>query len=394
MPSRLFARIGELTTNDPSLGDGSPMGRLRDAALVVEDGRVAWVGRNDDAPMADERVDVAGAAVVPGFVDAHTHLVFAGERSAEFEARVAGARYDGGGIASTVAATRAATTAQLRHDATARFLALRDTGTTTVEVKSGYELTVEGEVRLLEVARAYSEERTFLGAHALPAEFAGDRDGYVALVAGAMLEACAPRARWVDVFCERGAFSVDEARHVLVAGRRAGLGLRVHGNQLGESGGVALAVELGAASVDHCTFLSDGDVAALAGSSTVATLLPGAEFSTRAAYPSARRLLDAGATVALATDCNPGTSYVTSMPFVIALAVREMGVTCDEALRAATAGGAAALGRSDIGWLALGARGDLAVLDAPRAAHLAYRPGGCVVARAWGPSLEGRPSRD
>jgi len=377
----LFANVGELTTNDPTLGDGSVMGRLRDAALVAVDGRVVWVGANDDAPPADELVDVEGAAVVPGFVDSHTHLVFAGERSAEFEARMAGAPYDGGGIATTVAATRAATDEALRAAAATRRRAMGEAGTTTVEVKSGYELTVDGEVRLLGVARSISDETTFLGAHVVPAEFAHDRDGYVALVAGAMTDACAPLARWVDVFCEAGAFSVDEARHVLGAGAAAGLGLRVHGNQLGESGGVALAVEMGAASVDHCTHLSEADVAGLAGSATVATLLPGAEFSTRSAYPSARRLLEAGATVALATDCNPGTSYVTSMPFVIALAVREMGMTCDEALWAATAGGAAALGRADIGRLGVGAHADLAILNAPRAAHLAYRPGDRVVAR-------------
>jgi len=376
----LYARIGELTTNDPTLGDETPMGRVRDAALVVVNGAVAWVGSNNEAPEADTYVDLDGAAVVPGFVDSHTHLVFAGERSDEFEARMAGATYDGGGITRTVTATRAASDERLRRDAAARARAMRDAGTTTLEVKSGYELTLDGEVRLLEIAGVITDETTFLGAHVVPDEFARDRDDYVSLVAGAMMDACAPLARWVDVFCERGAFSVDEARLVLDAGSRHGLGLRVHGNQLGESGGVALAVERGAASVDHCTHVSDGDVAALAGSSTVATLLPGAEFSTRSIYSSARRLLDAGVTVALATDCNPGTSYVTSMPFVIALGVREMGMTCDEALRAATAGGAAALRRTDVGHLGVGARADLVILDAPRAAHLAYRPGDQVVA--------------
>ncbi|MGH9020899.1 MAG: imidazolonepropionase, partial [Acidimicrobiales bacterium] len=320
-----------------------------------------------------------------GFVDSHTHLVFAGERSDEFEARVAGARYDGGGIARTVAATRAAATADLVRDALTRATQMRRSGTTVFEAKSGYDLTVDGEVRLLDVAAGLTDETTFLGAHIVPKEFASDRDAYVALVAGAMLDACAPRARWIDVFCEAGAFSVDEAREVLTAGRARGLGLRVHGNQLGASGGVALAVELGAASVDHCSVVSDADVAALAGSSTVATLLPGAEFSARGAYPSARRLLDAGATVALATDCNPGTSYVTSMPVVVALAVREMGMTCDEALWAATAGGAAALARSDVGHLGVGARADLVVLDAPRSAHLAYRPGEPLVSAVWSP---------
>ncbi len=380
MSSTLYARIGELTTNDPTLGDETVMGRLRDAALVAVNGRVTWVGSNSEAPEADRYVDLDGAAVVPGFVDSHTHLIFAGERSDEFEARMAGARYDGEGIARTVSDTRAASDEGLRRDAAARMRAMRATGTTTLEVKSGYELTLEGEVRLLEIAGVLTDETTFLGAHVVPVEFADDREGYVDLVAGAMMDACAPLARWVDVFCERGAFNVDEARNVLQAGARHGLGLRVHGNQLGESGGVALAVELGAASVDHCTHLSDTDVAALAGSETVATLLPGAEFSTRSTYPSARRLLDAGATVALATDCNPGTSYVTSIPLVIALGVREMGMTCDEALWAATAGGAAALRRTDVGHLGVGAHADLAILDAPRAAHLAYRPGDQVVA--------------
>ena len=240
-------------------------------------------------------------------------------------------------------------------------------------------MTTEGEVRLLGVAQSFSDEVTFLGAHVVPQQYAHDRDAYVALVCGEMLDACAPIARWADVFCDDGAFSVDEARHILATARGAGLALRVHGNQLGDTGGVALAVELDAASVDHCTYVNDRDVEMLAASSTVATLLPGAEFSTRSPYPSARRLLDAGVTVALATDCNPGTSYVTSMAWVIALGVREMGMTCDEALWAATRGGAWALRRDDIGVLRAGARADLVILDAPRAAHLAYRPGAALV---------------
>jgi imidazolonepropionase len=377
----LYSGIGELTTNDPALGDGSAMGRLTDASLVAEDGVVAWVGPAGREPECDEMVDCAGSAVVPGFVDSHTHLVFAGERSGEFEARMAGRPYDGGGIATTVAATRAALAAHLLHDALARRRAMWMSGTTTLEVKSGYALTTEGEVRLLEVARDLTAETTFLGAHVVPREYEGDREGYVALVAGEMLEACAPKARWADVFCDRGAFSVEEARVVLEAARAKGLGLRLHGNQLGPGGAVALAVELGAASVDHCTHLSGGDIEALAGSSTVATLLPTAELSTRSSYPPARALLDAGVAVALATDCNPGTSYVTSMPLVIALAVTEMAMTCDEALWAATCGGARALGREDVGRLAVGSRADLVILDAPRAAHLAYRLGQAVVGR-------------
>ena len=392
MATRVIRHIAELTTNDSALGDGSAMGRLVDAAIVVDDERVLWIGPNDEAPAADEMVDAHHGAVVPGFVDSHTHLVFAGERSDEFEARMAGQRYDGGGIGRTVRATREASRAHLHHGALRRLEELRRNGVTTVEIKSGYELTVDGEVRLLEVAGALSAETTYLGAHVVPEEYAKDRDGYVELVAGPMLGACAPFAKWADVFCDRGAFSVDEARHVLEAAQAAGLQIRLHGNQLGSTGGVALAVELDAASVDHCTFVDDVDVERLAASSTVATLLPGAEFSTRSAYPSARRLLDAGVTVAIATDCNPGSSYVTSMPFVIALAVREMAMTVDEALWAATAGGARALRRGDVGHLSVGARADFLILDAPRAAHLAYRPGGAVVAATFATALGPRPS--
>lgn len=379
MSARVVRNVAELTTNDPTLGDESIMGRLVNAAFVVEDGRVAWVGPSSRAPAADESLDAEDCAVVPGFVDSHTHLVFAGERSDEFEARMAGRRYDGGGIARTVAASRAATTAQLHDGAARRVGELRAGGVTTIEIKSGYELTVEGERRELEVASSFSDEVTFLGAHVVPEEFAGDRDGYVALVQTAMLEACAPLAKWADVFCDRGAFTVEEARSILLAAKAVGLAPRVHANQLAHSGGVALAVELDAASVDHCTYLDDHDLDLLSGAHTVATLLPGAEFSTRSPYPSARRLLDAHVEVALATDCNPGSSYVTSMGFVIALAVREMGMSVDEALWSATLGGARALRRDDVGRLGLGARADFAVLDAPRAAHLAYRPGANIV---------------
>jgi imidazolonepropionase len=381
MTTRVLVNIAELTTNDPSLGDHSPMGRLTNAAMVLDETQVLWVGENADAPAADERLDAEGGAVVPGFVDSHTHLVFYGERSEEFEARMAGQRYDGGGIGRTVAATRAATRDELRGATSRRVRALQASGVTTMEIKSGYELTLSGEVRLLEIAHEFSDEVTFLGAHVVPEEFAKDRQGYVDLVAGSMMLHCAPKAKWADVFCDQGAFSVEESRRILLSARELGLKLRVHANQLVEGGGVALAVELGAASVDHCTYVSDADVEALASSSTVATLLPGAEFSTRSPYPSGRRLLDAGVSVALATDCNPGTSYVTSMPFVIALAVREMSLSVDEALWAATRGGARALERDDIGHLGVGARADVVLLDAPRAAHLAYRPAGPVVAR-------------
>lgn len=379
MVTTLVRHIGELTTNDPALGDATALGRLRDAALVVDESRVLWVGPDQRAPAADHVRDVAGAAVIPGFVDSHTHLVFAGERSAEFEARMAGRPYDGGGIAATVAATRAASLEDLRAASAQRLDQLRAGGVTTVEVKSGYELSVEGEVRLLGLARELTEEATYLGAHVVPREYEHRRDDYVALAAGAMLDACAPLARWADVFCDRGAFDRDEARTVLDAARRAGLAVRLHANQLADLGAVGLGLEFDAASVDHCTHVSDHDVAALGDSSTVVTLLPGAEFCTRSPYPSARRFLRAGATVALATDCNPGTSYVTSMALIIALAVREMELSPDEALWAATRGGARALRREDVGHLGVGARADYVVLDAPRAAHLAYRPGAHLV---------------
>jgi imidazolonepropionase len=381
--STLITGIGELVTNDASLGDGSALGILRDAALVVQEGRIAWVGAAREAPAADERADVGGRAVVPGFVDSHTHLVFAGERSAEFAARMAGEPYTGGGIMTTVAATRAASAAELRSGTRRLADEMLALGTTTIEIKSGYGLTVADERRLLEVAREFTEETTFLGAHVVPPEYADDRAAYVALVAGEMLSVCAPFARWIDVYCDRGAFDEAEARYILQAGLNAGLMPRLHGNQIEHGPGVRLAVELGAASVDHCNYLDDEDVAALAGSATVATLLPGADFSTRAPYADARRLLDAGATVALATNCNPGSSYVTSMPLCIALAVREMRMTPAEALNAATAGGAAALRRDDIGCLSPGAVAHFVVLDAPTYLHLAYRPAGRVVGEVW-----------
>jgi len=376
--STLVTGIGQLVTNDPTLavGDGGPLGLVTDAAVVVQDGVVVWVGASAEAPAADLARDLAGRTVLPGFVDSHTHLVFAGDRSAEFTARMAGAPYDGGGIATTVEATGAAPDDQLRRLLAVRMAEMRAQGTTTVEIKSGYGLDVEQEVRALRLAREVTDETTFLGAHVVPPGV--ERSAYVDLVTGDMLTACIPYAQWVDVFCEPAsphAFDAAESRSVLEAGLAAGLGLRVHGNQLAPGPAVRLAVELGAASVDHCTHLGAEDLDALVSGDTVATLLPGVEFSTRSPYPDARRLLDARVTVALATDCNPGTCNSTSMPFVIALAVREMGMTPDEAVWAATAGGARALRRDDVGVLRVGARGDLAVLDAPSHLHLAYRPG-------------------
>ncbi len=378
MSSTVVSGIAELVTCDESTPDG--LGILRDAAVVVEDGHVAWLGPASGAPMADHQVDVGGRAVLPGFVDSHSHLVFAGDRGDEFAARMAGTPYDGGGIGVSVAATRAATDDELRSLVSARVAEMRAQGTTTIEIKSGYGLTIEDEARALRIAREFTPETTFLGAHVVPREYAEDRSTYVELVTGPMLEAAAPHARWVDVFCDphsAHAFTEDEARTVLVAGRAAGLELRVHGNQLGHGPGVLLAVDLGAASVDHCTYLSDADVDALADAAdtTVATLLPGVEFSTRSPYPDAAALLRAGVSIALATDCNPGTCYSSSMPFVIALAVREMGLTPGEAVLAATIGSAKSLRRNDIGRIVVGARADLTVLDAPSHVHLSYRAG-------------------
>jgi imidazolonepropionase len=372
--STLVDNIGLLVAAD---------GERRDAALVIDRGRIAWLGDHRDSPAADERVDAEGGCVIPGFVDSHAHLMFAGDRTAEFEARMSGQKYAAGGIRSTVAATRAASDEQLLANATRLTAEMHRGGTTTFEIKSGYGLTTVDESRALKLAHTLTRETTYLGAHVVPSEYENDVASYVDLVTGSMLDAAAPYARWIDVFCETGAFNVDQARAILTAGRDRGLGMRMHAGQLGESGGVQLAIELGAASVDHCTFLSDADIGALAAGSTVATLLPGAEFSTRQPYPDARRLLDAGVTVALATDCNPGSSYTTSMSFCIAVAVREMGMTPAEALRAATAGGAAALRRDDIGVLAVGTRADLVVLDAPSYIHLAYRPGVPLISRVF-----------
>jgi len=324
-------------------------------------------------------IDADGRAVVPGFVDSHTHLVFAGDRAAEFSARMAGEAYAAGGIRTTVAATRAAGVAELTRLATHRVAELRAQGTTTVEIKSGYGLDTDTEELLLRIAGGLTEETTYLGAHVVPDGWTAE--AYVELVTGEMLARCAPHARWIDVFCEQGAFAVDAARTVLTAGIAAGLQARIHANQLGHGPGVQLACELGAAAADHCTYLSDADVAALADSGVVAGLLPGVEFSTRHPYPDARRLLAAGVRLAIATDCNPGTSYTSSMPFCIALGVREMGLTPTEALHAATVGGAQSLRRHDVGHLGVGARADLVILNAPSHVHLAYRPGVPLVHR-------------
>ncbi|WP_193509775.1 imidazolonepropionase [Cryobacterium sp. BB736] len=371
--STVIDNIGLLVTNDPEQGELTA--ERANAAVVIDNGVISWVGDAGSAPDADDRLDVGGRCVIPGFVDSHSHVVFAGDRSDEFVARMAGEEYAAGGIRRTVEATRAASDAELARNATRLVAEMRAQGTTTVEIKSGYGLTSIDEARSLAIAGQFTTETTFLGAHVVPAEFADDPAGYVELVTGTMLDLCAPLSKWIDVFCDDGAFDVDQARAILEAGIDRGLGARLHGGQLGTSGAVQLAVELDAASVDHCTFLTDEDVAALAGGNTVATLLPGVEFSTRQPYPDARRLMDAGVTVAIASDCNPGSSYTSSMSFCIALAVRELGMTTAEALWAATAGGAAALRREDVGVLAEGKKADLVVLDAPHYSYLAYRPG-------------------
>jgi imidazolonepropionase len=386
----LVRGIGELATNDATLGDAAMQSRddavlgiVRDAAFIVEGGTVTWVGSQEAAPAADAELDVGGAAVTPGFVDSHAHLVFAGDRSREFAARMRGEPYSAGGIATTVAATRGAADDVLTANVARLVREMASQGTTTVEIKSGYGLTVADEARSLAIAGQFTDETTYLGAHVVPSEFDGDTDAYVDLVTGPMLDAAAPHARWVDVFCERGAFDGDQARAVLAAGIAAGLQPRIHANQLGPGAGIRIAAEVGAASADHCTFVDDADIAALAGAEVVATLLPAVEFSTRSPYPPARRLLDAGVTVALATDCNPGSGYSSSMPFCMALAVREMRMSPAEALWSATAGGAAALRRSDVGRLAVGSRADFAVLAAPSYLHLTYRPGVPLVAATY-----------
>lgn len=365
-------RIGLLVTNDPTRGEG-PLGIVRDCAVVIEGDRIVSV--EPAGAVADERLDAAGGCVLPGFVDSHTHLVFAGDRSDEFAARMAGRPYEAGGIRVSVDATRAAADAELERLARLRRVEARRAGITTVEVKSGYGLSVRDEERCLRVARTFTDEATFLGAHVVPPEFAGRADDYVHLVCNEMLAAAAPHARWIDAFCEVGAFDADQCRAIVTAGQAAGLTGRLHANQLGHGPGVQLAVELGCASADHCTYLTDDDIAALAASTTVATFLPATDFSTRQPYPDARRVIDAGATVALATNCNPGSSYTTSMSFCIALAVRDLRMTPEEAVVAATWGGAQALRRTDVGRVASGARADLVVLDAPSYTYLVYRPG-------------------
>lgn len=396
MTTELITGIRELTTNaGESPGDGAA-NRVADAALVIENGRIAWLGAASKAPDADIRTDIGGRAVLPGWVDTHTHIVFAGDRSAEFETRMAGGRYAAGGIATTVAATREASEVELVAQARRLRREARAQGTTFLETKTGYALDVEGERRSARAATEVADIVTFLGAHLVPKDV--DRRDYLDLVTGPMLDAVAPYVSYVDAFCEDGAFDVEESREVLEAGRRAGLGVRVHGNQLGHSGGVRLAVELNAASVDHCNHLSDTDIDLLAGSSTVATLLPACDLSTREPFPPARALVDAGATIAIATNCNPGTSYTTSMAYCVATAVLQLRLTVVEAVWAATRGAAASVDRDSgpnaVGALRVGGTADLQVLDAPSLGHLAYRPGVPLTVAVWqaGARVAERPS--
>lgn len=392
--------IGLLATNDPEL-DRGPLGELRNAAVVIDGDRIAWVGDSNEVPTADRRVDLAGACLIPGFVDCHTHPVFAGDRSDEFDSRMSGQHYEAGGIMRTVDATRAATGTQLAATASRLREEMLTQGTTTFEAKTGYGLDVETEAELARIVAMFTDEVTFLGAHVVPPEWRDDADGYVDLVCGEMLQACLQHSHWIDVFCETGAFDPDQSLQVLRAGRDAGLGLRLHAAQLGPTGIIPDAIALGVTSIDHCTFLSDADIDALAASRTVATVLPGAEFSTRQPYPDVSRLIEAGTTVALATDCNPGTAFTSSVPFCMAVAVREMAMTPAQALWSATAGGAHALDRSDIGIVRPGARADLVSLRAPNWLHLMYRPGVPLVSRVWqagmmvvddGPSTEAAAS--
>jgi imidazolonepropionase len=384
MSDLLVTDIGCLVTNDPAF-DGSPLGLISNAAFTVTDGKVSWVGAKSAAKVTEFEnvISANGKAVIPGFVDSHNHLIFNGDRAVEFSARMQGLPYSAGGINYTVEQTRKANDLELRANAAGLVIEGISSGSTTVEIKSGYGLTIADEVRSLKIAREFTEEVTFLGAHVVPAEFKSAPDDYVAMVCGPMLDAVAPIAKWIDVFCERGAFTPDQTREILSAGIAKGLLPRLHANQLEPGEGIQVGVELGAASVDHISHYSQSDISLLAGSTTVATLLPGAEFSTRSKYPDARPLFEAGINVAIASDCNPGSSFTTNMPLMISLAVREMFFTPEQALWSATKGGALALRRKDVGHLNVGASADFAILSSQSYLHLAYRPGVNLVEQVW-----------
>lgn len=377
-PATLFRGISELHTV-------SAAGVIQDGAVLAEEGLIRWVGAAADAPAADEVIDLGGRAVLPGWVDSHTHMIFDGDRSAEFEARMAGEDYAAGGIAVTMNATREAGEERLTQLLLERIAEAQAGGTTTIETKTGYGLDVPSEELAARIAAQHVDDVTFLGAHLVPPDT--DPEEYVDLVCGPMLDAVEPHVRWIDVFCERGAFTEEQSRRVLAAGKERGLRGRVHGNQLGPGPGVRVAVELGAASVDHVNYVTDEDVAALAASDTVATVLPACDLSTRQELAPARRLLDAGVTVAIATNLNPGTSYTTSMNFCVGTAVLQMRLSLAEAIQAATTSGAKALERHDVGegldphgrpakgTIVPGAAADLHVLRSAHAIDLAYRPG-------------------
>lgn len=386
MPDLLLTGIGHLTTNA-----GDP---IRDAAVLIHQGAIEFAGPEVDAPAQGpaERFDCGGRSVLPGFVDAHTHLIFAGDRSEEFRSRMGGNRYTGGGILSTVAATRSAPEDELYRAAASRVRRMIAGGATTIEIKSGYGLDTQTEVRLLQIARRLENDlpvtvkTTFLGAHTVPEEYRSDRQGYIDLVIEEMLPEVSSLADYCDVFVEEGTFSVEEAESIFDAGRSLGMGARVHAEQLGHSGGASLAARIGAASADHLDYVSEEDAAALATAGVAAVLVPGASYSLRSPQAPGTMLWDAGCTVALASDCNPGTSYVESMGFVISLAVVQMGLTVDQAIWAATRGGALSLGLEDRGVISPGMRADLTILDAPSPAHIPYRP---ATNHIWGVIQDG-----
>ncbi|CAN1644950.1 HutI Imidazolonepropionase and related amidohydrolases [Candidatus Nanopelagicaceae bacterium] len=371
MSSIAFTNIETLVTNDFRIGDGT-LGVLHSASLVVEDGLISQITQQIPSGV-DSEIDCSGQTLLPGFVDSHTHLIFAGDRADEFSARSRGEKYTAGGITSTVAATRGASDAALSQNAQRLLDEALASGTTTIEIKSGYGLTERDELRSIEIAKRFTDETTLLAAHVIPLEFKEDPDAYVALIIDSIIPASS--AKWIDVFCDQGAFSPEQSEAILRAGIAQGMLPRIHANQLTAGKGVELAVALGASSADHLSKSTQSDIELLASSNTVATLLPGAEFSTHLERNLGRKLLDAGARVAIASDCNPGSSYTTSMPFCIASAVSLLGFTCEEAVLAATLGGAQALRREDIGQLAIGKKADLVLLDAPSYIHLAYRPG-------------------
>lgn len=384
MTPTLVDNIGLLVTNEPSF-DGTPLGIIENAAFIIENGAISWVGDSSAAPRREvpNCIDVQGRAIIPGFVDSHSHLIFAGDRSREFRARMQGEPYSAGGINYTVELTRKASNGQLLQSGRRLIAEANASGTTTIECKSGYGLTVDDEARSLLVAKQLTTETTFLGAHVVPLEYKKNPEDYVDLVCGPMLESAIPHAKWIDVFCDKGAFSAEQTRRILKAGMAKGLLPRIHANQLEHGEGVQIGVELGAASVDHLSYFSDADIARLAGSETMATLLPAAEFSTRSQYPDARRLFEADVKVALASDCNPGSAYTTNIPFIIAIAVRDLHFSPEQSIWSVTKGGAMALRRGDVGHLGVGASADFSILSTTSYIHLAYRPGVPLIDEVW-----------